>query len=158
MDDKANGRKEDEAKGSGHSNEADTATVPTAKEDEKDAVPDGAVAARASSSTEDASTVEGGSDETVTMLDVLEDEKELEEDAAAVLGAADDKNCTYMTGGYVKRQPLYSCLTCIPAEKGKEGMSKKCGGVCLACSYKCHEGHDLIELYTKASFRSLCHK
>lgn len=31
----------------------------------------------------------------VTMLDVLEEENELEEDANAVLGGADDKICTY---------------------------------------------------------------
>ena len=35
----------------------------------------------------------------VTMLDVLEDEAALEEDAEAVLGGADDQHCTYMTGG-----------------------------------------------------------
>lgn len=44
--------------------------------------------------------------------------------------------------GYVKRQALYACSTCTP--KGGEPA-----GVCLACSYKCHEGHDLFELYTK---------
>lgn len=31
----------------------------------------------------------------VTMVDVLEEENELEEDANAVLGGADDKTCTY---------------------------------------------------------------
>lgn len=31
----------------------------------------------------------------VTMLDVLQEENQLEEDAYAVLGASDDKNCTY---------------------------------------------------------------
>lgn len=31
----------------------------------------------------------------VTMVDVLEEENELEEDAYAVLGGADDKACTY---------------------------------------------------------------
>lgn len=31
----------------------------------------------------------------VTMLDVLQEENALEEDANAVLGAADDQNCTY---------------------------------------------------------------
>ena len=42
----------------------------------------------------------------------------------------------------MKRQALYACNTCTP--KGGEAA-----GVCLACSYKCHEGHDLFELYTK---------
>lgn len=31
----------------------------------------------------------------LTMLDVLQEENALEEDANAVLGAADDQNCTY---------------------------------------------------------------
>lgn len=31
----------------------------------------------------------------VTMLDVLQEENALEEDAIAVLGASDDQNCTY---------------------------------------------------------------
>lgn len=32
----------------------------------------------------------------------------------------------------------------------------KRAGVCLACSYYCHEGHELIELYTKRHFRCDC--
>jgi len=34
-------------------------------------------------------------DNSVTMLDVLQEENQLEEDAYAVLGASDDQNCTY---------------------------------------------------------------
>ena len=37
-------------------------------------------------------------EEAVTMLDVLKDEEELEEHANAVLGAADQDNCTYPQG------------------------------------------------------------
>lgn len=85
----------------------------------------------------------------ITMLDVLEEEKMLEDDALAVLGASDDKNCTY-SQGYVKRQALYACMTCLPPEQGD------CAGVCLACSYHCHEGHELIELYTKRNFCCDC--
>ena len=33
------------------------------------------------------------------MLDVLKDEEAMEEDAKAVLGNADDKNCSYHSGG-----------------------------------------------------------
>ncbi|XP_022241102.1 putative E3 ubiquitin-protein ligase UBR7 [Limulus polyphemus] len=77
----------------------------------------------------------------ITMLDVLEDEQELEEDANAVLGGSDDKNCTYPMG-YVKRQALYACGTCSTVDKDP-------AGICLACSYACHEGHELLELYTK---------
>lgn len=34
-------------------------------------------------------------EETITMLDVIEREDELEEEASAVLGNSDEKNCTY---------------------------------------------------------------
>ncbi|KAL0267397.1 UNVERIFIED_CONTAM: hypothetical protein PYX00_009681 [Menopon gallinae] len=88
-------------------------------------------------------------DKIVTMVDVLNEETELEEHANAVLGGADDKICTY-SKGYVTRQPLYACATCNPPSAGN------LAGVCLACSYRCHEGHDLVELYTKRNFRCDC--
>ena len=72
--------------------------------------------------------VEGG--EGVTMLDVLQEEEALEEDAAAVLGNVSDSSCSYSLG-YLRRQPLYACRDCC-----REGES---AGVCLACSYHCHE-------------------
>lgn len=43
----------------------------------------------------------------------------------------------------MKRQPLYACTTCCPVD------IENFGGICLACSYHCHEGHELLELYTK---------
>lgn len=43
---------------------------------------------------------ENDDDNIVTMIDVLEEEKQLEEDAFAVLGASDDKNCTYSQVSY----------------------------------------------------------
>ncbi|KAM7351402.1 putative E3 ubiquitin-protein ligase UBR7 [Cochliomyia hominivorax] len=88
----------------------------------------------------------------ITMLDVLEEEKELDEEYAAVLGASDEKSCTYVLGP-VKRQALYSCLTCCP--EGRNNL-EKCAGICLACSYQCHENHELVELYTKRNFRCDC--
>lgn len=48
---------------------------------------------------------------------------------------------------------MYSCLTCIP--EAKTDPDKR-AGICLACSYHCHEGHELIELYTKRNFRCDC--
>lgn len=33
---------------------------------------------------------------------------------------------------------------------------EKAIGLCLACSLDCHEHHDLVELYTKRSFRCDC--
>ncbi|EFN87245.1 putative E3 ubiquitin-protein ligase UBR7 isoform X2 [Harpegnathos saltator] len=84
-------------------------------------------------------------DNSVTMLDVLQVENQLEEDAYAVLGASDDQNCTY-NKGYM-RQALYACKTC---------SNKTRAAVCLACSFHCHEGHELVELYTKRHFRCDC--
>ncbi|KAG8178550.1 hypothetical protein JTE90_015920 [Oedothorax gibbosus] len=82
----------------------------------------------------------------LTMCDVLQEEQELEEDANAVLGGSDDTNCSY-DQGYVPRQALYACKTCsINGE----------AGVCLACCYACHDGHEVVELYTKRNFRCDC--
>lgn len=83
----------------------------------------------------------------LTMMDVLEEEQELEEDANAVLGGSDDTNCSY-DKGYLPRQALYACTTCSDNQEP--------GGVCLACSYKCHDGHEIVELYTKRNFRCDC--
>lgn len=45
----------------------------------------------------------------------------------------------------MKRQALYACLTCNP----KGAPFAQPAGICLACTYKCHEGHELVELFTK---------
>ncbi|XP_077409740.1 putative E3 ubiquitin-protein ligase UBR7 [Vanacampus margaritifer] len=87
-------------------------------------------------------------EQTVSLVDVLEEDEELEEEASAVLAGSDSDHCSYPQG-YVKRQALYACNTCTP--KGGQAA-----GVCLACSYKCHEGHNLFELYTKRNFRCDC--
>eukprot|EP00090_Calanus_glacialis_P026870 TRINITY_DN42238_c0_g1_i1.p1 TRINITY_DN42238_c0_g1~~TRINITY_DN42238_c0_g1_i1.p1 ORF type:complete len:402 (+),score=131.60 TRINITY_DN42238_c0_g1_i1:48-1208(+) len=92
--------------------------------------------------------VEG--EEGVTMVDVLHDEQALEADANAVLGDVSDTACTYPLG-YLPRQPVYACNTCSEPEGGG-----KPAGVCLACSYHCHEGHNLVELYTKRQLRCDC--
>jgi len=89
--------------------------------------------------------------EGVTMLDVIQDETELEEDARAVLGGADDRNCTY-GNNYLKRQALYACVTCSMPNAPDFTPA----GVCLACSYACHNDHTLVELYTKRNFRCDC--
>lgn len=88
----------------------------------------------------------------VTMIDVLKEEEKLEEDAYAVLGGSDDKNCTYEQG-YINRQALYSCRTCM-GDNPK--LDEDVFGICLACSYACHADHDLFELYTKRAFRCDC--
>uniref|UniRef100_A0A8D8RW95 E3 ubiquitin-protein ligase UBR7 n=1 Tax=Cacopsylla melanoneura TaxID=428564 RepID=A0A8D8RW95_9HEMI len=85
---------------------------------------------------------------TITLGEVLALQDHLEESAVAVLGAADDKNCMY-SEGYIKRQALYACLTCTPDVCDPAGF-------CLACNYHCHEGHNIVELYTKRNFRCDC--
>jgi len=82
------------------------------------------------SGTKDSTPAEGDGEEGVTMLDVLQGEQALEEDAAAVLGNVSDTACTYSLG-YLSRQPVYACNTCQDAGQPS--------GICLACSYHCHE-------------------
>ncbi|XP_058808215.1 putative E3 ubiquitin-protein ligase UBR7 [Phymastichus coffea] len=92
------------------------------------------------------SLLEEDEENSVTMLDVLQQENALEEDCNAVLGASDDQNCTY-NKGYI-RQALYACKTCC-------NIGTR-AAICLACSLHCHEGHDLVELYTKRHTRCDC--
>ena len=58
------------------------------------------------------------------------------QEADLVLGGDDGKDCTY-AGGYLKRQAVFSCLTCVP-----DGVA----GVCTACSLACHDGHEVTHL------------
>ncbi|CAL1527803.1 unnamed protein product [Lymnaea stagnalis] len=87
-----------------------------------------------------------GEDDALSMVDVLNEQARLQADADAVLGGSDENNCTFPLG-YLKRQALYACATCTPGGNA---------GICLACSYACHEGHELYELYTKRYFRCDC--
>lgn len=50
--------------------------------------------------------------------------------------------------GYVKRQAVFACNTCTPS-------AAEPAGICLACANKCHDGHDIFELYTKRWFVQL---
>ena len=50
----------------------------------------------------------------VSMVDVLEEETKLEEDANAVLGDSDDKNCTYLMVSFISKTKV-----AIPGGKGK---------------------------------------
>jgi len=88
-------------------------------------------------------------EDAISLEDVVREQQILEEDARAVLGGSDDGNCTY-DQGYIYRQALYSCLTCVPK------TAAEAAGVCLACCLQCHEGHELVELYTKRNFRCDC--
>lgn len=87
-------------------------------------------------------------EEVITIQDAVNEKLKQEEDAIAVLGAGDENNCSYDLG-YVERQALFSCETCDP-------LHENLAGVCFGCSLHCHEGHDLIELYTKRNFRCDC--
>lgn len=111
-------------------------------------------------------------DTVLSLEDVLDEDRELENTANAVLGDSEDSKCSYSkvilvflqlalvsyiiatcyttTQGYVGRQALYSCATCTAGGGGEPA------GVCLACSLHCHEGHDLYELYTKRHFCCDC--
>jgi E3 ubiquitin-protein ligase UBR7 len=103
-------------------------------------------------------------DDAFSLEEVIQSELENKEIANAVLGASDHTNCSYDTG-YVYRQALYSCLTCkkLNNQSTKPSLTiedddddDEMHGICLACSYECHESHQLVELYTKRSFRCDC--
>ncbi|KAF6732895.1 putative E3 ubiquitin-protein ligase UBR7 [Oryzias melastigma] len=66
----------------------------------------------------------------------------------SVLAGSDLENCSY-SRGYVKRQAVFACNTCTPD-------ATEPAGICLACADKCHDGHDIFELYTKRNFRCDC--
>lgn len=70
----------------------------------------------------------------------MEAEKEMEADLMLA------NECTYPQG-YLKRQALFSCLTCTPAGNA---------GVCTACYLNCHDGHQVVELWTRRRFRCDC--
>lgn len=59
-----------------------------------------------------------------------------------MLGGDEGKECTYAKG-YMKRQAIFSCLTCTPNGNA---------GVCIACSLSCHDGHEVVYLTAKLSF------
>ncbi|XP_043715811.1 putative E3 ubiquitin-protein ligase UBR7 isoform X2 [Telopea speciosissima] len=73
------------------------------------------------------------SEQTVTIHEYLNDVEERELEADLVLGGDDGKECTY-NKGYMKRQAIFSCLTCTP-----DGNA----GFCTACSLSCHDGHEI---------------
>ncbi|KAF7810473.1 putative E3 ubiquitin-protein ligase UBR7 [Senna tora] len=85
-------------------------------------------------------------EQAVTIHEYLEEVEERELEADLVLGGDEGKECTY-SKGYMKRQAIFSCLTCTP-----DGNA----GVCTACSLSCHDGHQVVELWTKRNFRCDC--
>ncbi|XP_072966127.1 uncharacterized protein [Typha angustifolia] len=85
-------------------------------------------------------------EQTVTIGEYIEELEAEELEADLVLGGDDGKECTYASG-YMKRQAIFSCLTCVPGGNT---------GVCTACSLTCHDGHEVVELWTKRNFRCDC--
>ncbi|GLJ46642.1 hypothetical protein SUGI_0982790 [Cryptomeria japonica] len=83
---------------------------------------------------------------TLTMKEYIEGVEAQELEADLVLGGDEGKECTY-SKGYMKRQAVFSCLTCVPAGNA---------GVCTACSLTCHDGHEVVELWTRRNFRCDC--
>ncbi|XP_065858591.1 uncharacterized protein [Euphorbia lathyris] len=89
---------------------------------------------------------EDENEQTITINEYLNKVEEEELEADLVLGGDEGKECTYNMG-YMKRQAIFSCLTCTP-----DGNA----GVCTACSLSCHDGHEIVELWTKRNFRCDC--
>ncbi|KAI7902047.1 putative zinc finger in N-recognin-domain-containing protein [Cokeromyces recurvatus] len=81
---------------------------------------------------------------TVTALDYLQRQEQLEKDAQSILPGKFEK-CTFPFG-YI-RQPIYACKTCSIDEPA---------GICYSCSIACHAEHDLLELFPKRHFRCDC--
>ena len=63
-----------------------------------------------------------------------------------VLGGDEGKECTY-SNGYMKRQAIFSCLTCVPNGNA---------GVCTACSLSCHDGHEVCNLHSFVMILMFC--
>ncbi|XP_073134212.1 uncharacterized protein [Henckelia pumila] len=89
---------------------------------------------------------EADTEPTISIGDYLKAVEEEELEVDLVLGGDEGKECTYGKG-YMKRQAIFSCLTCTP-----DGNA----GVCTACSLSCHDGHEIVELWTKRNFRCDC--
>ena len=92
----------------------------------------------ANSSLKRSSTEEKENEEadTCSLQDVIDVEKERNEIASAVLGASDATNCSY-NQGYVYRQALYCCVTCLkesqPGSKSIANLDdQQLHGICLA--------------------------
>ncbi|WOK93835.1 E3 ubiquitin-protein ligase [Canna indica] len=93
-----------------------------------------------------ADAFEDETDQTINIREYIEELEAKELEADLVLGGDDGVECTY-SSGYMKRQAIFSCLTCVPAGNA---------GVCTACSLSCHDGHEVVELWTKRKFCCDC--
>ncbi|WRX18893.1 hypothetical protein QQP08_011380 [Theobroma cacao] len=72
-------------------------------------------------------------EQTMSINEYLESIEEEELEADLVLGGDEGDECTY-SKGYMKRQAIFSCLTCTPNGNA---------GICTACCLSCHDGHEI---------------
>ncbi|KAL3312895.1 hypothetical protein Ciccas_008508 [Cichlidogyrus casuarinus] len=80
----------------------------------------------------------------------LEDfEQESRENNILIYGGVDSEPQCSFINGYLKRQALFSCKTCLSS-------GSELAGICYHCSVVCHDGHELVEIYTKRNFRCDC--
>ncbi|EGF83126.1 hypothetical protein BATDEDRAFT_84659 [Batrachochytrium dendrobatidis JAM81] len=84
--------------------------------------------------------------DTITATEYLEQQEELEKDAAEAL-PYDFSVCSY-SRGYVL-QKVYSCKTCA-VDAGQFV------GVCYGCFVSCHTTHEVVELFQRRHFRCDC--
>ncbi|KAF9948438.1 hypothetical protein BGZ72_009657 [Mortierella alpina] len=84
--------------------------------------------------------------DTITVSEYIAEQERLEKEAKELFPKKFDICSNSM--GYI-RQPVYSCLTCNPNPSEEAGF-------CYSCSISCHGDHNLVELFTKRSFRCDC--
>ncbi|CAM6128715.1 unnamed protein product [Calypogeia fissa] len=89
---------------------------------------------------------DGKEEEVMSISEYMEGMEAQQLEADLVLGGDEGNECTYEKG-YMKRQAVFSCLTCTP--QGDAGF-------CTACSLVCHDGHEVVELWTRRGFRCDC--
>uniref|UniRef100_A0AC34QZG2 UBR-type domain-containing protein n=1 Tax=Panagrolaimus sp. JU765 TaxID=591449 RepID=A0AC34QZG2_9BILA len=89
---------------------------------------------------------ENGTDEPEELVTINDIDALLHSEEARFAGL-NDAVCTF-SEGYI-RQEVFSCLTCF-ADKNQVA------GVCFACANECHNGHELVELYTRRQFACDC--
>lgn len=82
----------------------------------------------------------------VTAVDYLEEQLELEREAREVM-PYDSDVCTYPKSC---RQLVFACLTCRRQNNGTDI------GVCYLCLIQCHSTHELVELFSKRDFSCDC--
>lgn len=85
------------------------------------------------------------SKDSVTALDYLESQLELEREARELMPYEPD-TCTYPRA---LRQQLFACLTC--RKENDQDI-----GVCYLCLIQCHSTHDIVELFSKRDFACDC--